>query len=67
MKILVGGGAGFIGSVLVPLLQEHGYEVDVVDLLWFGNHLPDGTNIIKRDLLELHEKELQGYEQVGDR
>jgi len=64
MKILVGGGAGFIGSVLVPLLQEHGYEVDVVDLLWFGNHLPDGTNVIERDLFELHEKDLEGYEQV---
>jgi nucleoside-diphosphate-sugar epimerase len=64
MKILVGGGAGFIGSVLVPLLQEHGYEVDVVDLLWFGNHLPEDTRIIQRDLLELEEKDLRDYDQV---
>ena len=34
------GGAGYIGSVLVPVLFDHGYDVDVVDLLWFGNHLP---------------------------
>lgn len=64
MKILVGGGAGFIGSVLVPLLQEHGYEVDVVDLLWFGNHLPEGTNVVRRDLLDLKKEDLQGYDQI---
>lgn len=64
MKILVAGGAGFIGSVLVPVLQEHGYEVDVADLLWFGSHLPDGTKVIQRDLLDLTEDDLAGYEQV---
>ncbi len=64
MKILVAGGAGFIGSVLVPFLQEHGYEVDVADLLWFGNHLPETTTVIQRDLLELHEDDLKGYDQV---
>jgi nucleoside-diphosphate-sugar epimerase len=64
MKILVAGGAGFIGSVLVPLLQEHGYEVDVADLLWFGNHLPEGTKVVERDLMELGEEDLAGYEQV---
>jgi len=64
MRILVAGGAGYIGSVLVPILQEHGYEVDVVDLLWFGNHLPEGTNIIEKDLFDLHEHDLEGCEQV---
>ena len=64
MKILVAGGAGYIGSVLVPLLLEHGYEIDVIDLLWFGNHLPDGTTIIQRELFELSREDLKPYEQV---
>ena len=36
MKILVSGGAGYIGSVLVRLLIEKGYHVRVIDSLNFG-------------------------------
>lgn len=64
MNILIAGGAGYVGSVLVPKLLERGYNVDVVDLLWFGNHLPSEVNIIPKNVMELDEHALEGYEQV---
>jgi nucleoside-diphosphate-sugar epimerase len=61
---MVAGGAGYVGSSLVPELLKQGHEVDVIDLLWFGNHLPAKTRIIERDVLDLTEQDLVGYDQV---
>jgi nucleoside-diphosphate-sugar epimerase len=64
MRILVAGGGGYIGSVLVPLLLDHGYEVDVLDLLWFGNHLPSEAKVVKRELFDCCEDDFAGYDQI---
>jgi nucleoside-diphosphate-sugar epimerase len=64
MKILIAGGAGYVGSALVPKLQERGYETDVLDLLWFGNQLPAGTKVIEKDIFDLHQDDLKEYEQI---
>ena len=63
MKILIGGGAGYIGSRLIPELIALGHDVDVVDLLWFGNHLGDKVKVTKKDLFDISSKDMQGYEQ----
>jgi nucleoside-diphosphate-sugar epimerase len=39
MHVFVAGGAGYIGSVFVPLLLEHGHRVTVLDRLYFGHTL----------------------------
>lgn len=64
MKILIAGGAGYIGSALIPRLQERGYHIDVIDLLWFGNNLPSDVKVIKKDIFDLHEDELKNYDEV---
>ena len=64
MRIMIAGGAGYVGSALVPYLLERGYDVEVIDLLWFGNHLPDTVNVVQKDLFKCTEKDLEGFDQV---
>jgi len=64
MRILVAGGAGYIGSYLIPVLIERGYEVEVIDLMWFGNHLPSSVKVAQKDLFECKEEDLEIYDQI---
>jgi nucleoside-diphosphate-sugar epimerase len=64
MKLLIAGGAGYLGSVLIPKLLERGYKVDVVDLFWFGNHLPREVGVLNKDIFTLTVEDLEPYDQV---
>jgi len=63
IKILIGGGAGYVGSALIPELLEHGYHVSVIDLCWFGNYLPEEVSVIKKDLFHCDRHDFEGYDQ----
>ena len=54
MKILVTGGAGYLGSVLVPKLLARGHQVRVVDVGYFGlahtRSLRGSIEVIREDV-----------------
>ena len=64
MRLLIAGGAGYVGSVLIPKLLDRGYDVDVVDLFWFGNHLPRKVGVLNKDIFKLSVEDLEPYDQV---
>lgn len=64
MRILIAGGAGYVGAALIPKLLERDYLVDVVDLFWFGNSLPQETGLLHKDIFDLNVEDLKEYDQV---
>lgn len=71
-NILVTGGAGYVGSVLIPKLLDAGYKVKIIDLYIYGENVLDsikdnpGLKQIKGDIRDkaLLEKELSGIDAV---
>ena len=70
MKILVTGGAGYIGSMLSRLLIGKGYDVTILDRLYFGTapirDITDRITLIKDDIRWFNPNVLKGIDAVLD-
>ena len=67
MKLLVTGGAGYVGSVCSAHLVENGHEVTVLDDLSTGHEdaVPDGARFVRADVADAAEDLLaDGYDGV---
>jgi len=69
--VLVTGGAGYIGSTLTQLLLERGYEVTVLDRLFFGDTLVDlrqnpRLHVIQDDIRWCSDAVFRGVNSVCD-
>ncbi len=70
--VFVTGGAGYVGSVLVPKLLDKGYHVKVLDLYIYGEHMLDAVKdnphleLIKGDIRDcsLLERVMPGCDAV---
>ncbi len=62
MHVFVAGGAGYIGSVLVPMLLEHGHRVTVLDRLYFGGTL-EGAEVRYGEKLRVVRGDVRSFDQ----
>ena len=66
--LLVAGGAGYIGSVLVPRLLDRGYRVRVLDRLYFGEDalspVRDRIELVVADVRDIPATALDGVDGV---
>ena len=70
MNVLVTGGAGYIGSIMSRILLEKGYNVTVIDRLFFGadsiKEINDRITLVKDDIRFFHPDVLKGVDAVFD-
>lgn len=70
MRILVTGGAGYIGSVFLREILDKGYDVTLVDTLFFGEDsikdIKDRIRLVKKDIRDLEASDIRGADAVVD-
>ncbi|MEZ6120105.1 MAG: NAD-dependent epimerase/dehydratase family protein [Pirellulaceae bacterium] len=68
MKVLVTGHQGYIGSILVPMLQAAGHQVVGLDTGWYASETPlpqtDNTPNLELDVRDISVYQLSGFQAV---
>lgn len=66
MKVLITGASGYIGSVLMPVLERAGHEVRGLDLgLYSASAFSDGVPVVDlRDIRDLTVGDFEGFDAV---
>ena len=68
MRVLVTGHNGYVGSVMVPLLLEAGYDMVGLDAAYYGECtlVPDSASIptVRKDIRDLVPEDVQGFDAV---
>ena len=57
-KVFITGGAGYVGAVMVPHLLEEGYQVTVLDLMIYGDHVLQKHNNLTSVKGDIRDQEL---------
>jgi nucleoside-diphosphate-sugar epimerase len=74
MHTVVTGGAGYIGSTLVPVLLDAGHRVTVIDRLYFGDASlrrvldahPDRLRLVRADIRRVDPRAFEGIDALVD-
>jgi nucleoside-diphosphate-sugar epimerase len=69
MRVLITGHNGYIGSVMVPVLQAAGHEVVGLDTYYYedctlGQEQPPGIPVIRKDIRDVTLNDLRNYDAV---
>src|SRR5204863_8104833 len=66
--ILLAGGAGYIGCILAESLLNRGYEVRILDRMWWGDdplaHIRDRIEVVTADVRDVPAETFEGVDAV---
>src|SRR4051812_20735490 len=68
LRVLLAGGAGYIGCVLAERLLDRGYRVRILDRLWWGEapvaHIRDRIEVVVADVRDVPDDAFDGVDAV---